>query len=172
MTLQHLNDTEKQKYRDGIRNLLVLCDREFVPPISSRTSTTQSDLSQNDTGDGISAYLAALMEQEIVCALDGDTLLGFVSYRLDHTCDEIGADTHPNLYVSTLIVSPESRGQGLTKIIYANLFEKYASRRIFTRTWSTNLAHIKILEKFGFSEHLRIKNHRGENIDTVYFALL
>ena len=55
---------------------------------------------------------------------------------------------------------------------YSYLFEKYSDRPIFTRTWSTNLAHIKILEKFGFSEHLRIKNHRGENIDTVYFALL
>ena len=30
------------------------------------------------------------------------------------------------------------------------LFEKYSDRPIFTRTWSTNLAHIKILEKFGF----------------------
>lgn len=171
MILKHLNNTEKQKYRDRIRALLVLCDREFVPPISSRTSTTQSNLSQKEAGNGISAYLAALMEQEIACALDGDTLLGFVSYRLNHTCDEIGAGTHPNLYISTLIVSPEARGQGLTKTIYSYLFEKYASRRIFTRTWSTNLAHIKILEKFGFSEHCRIKNHRGENIDTVYFAL-
>ena len=171
MTLKHLNNDEKQKYRDRIRALLVLCDREFVPPISTRTSTTQSDLPHKEAGDGISAYLAALMEQEIVCAFDGDTLLGFVSYRLDHTCDEIGADTHPNLYVSTLIVSPESRGQGLTKIIYANLFEKYASRHIFTRTWSTNFVHIKILEGFGFSEHHRIKDHRGEGIDTVYFRL-
>lgn len=172
MTLQHLNDTEKQKYRDGIRNLLVICDREFVPPISSRTSTTQSNLSGKEAGDGISAYLDALMEQEIVCALDDDSLLGFVSYRKDYTCPEIDKSLTPNVYLSTLIVSPDARGRGITRQIYSYLFEKYSDRPIFTRTWSTNLAHIKILEKFGFSEHLRIKNHRGENIDTVYFALL
>ena len=171
MTLQHLNDTEKQKYLDGIRNLLVLCDREFVPPISSRISTTQSDLSQIKVGNGISAYLDALMEQEIICALDNDSLLAFVSYRKDYTCPEIDGSLTPNVYLSTLIVAPDARGGGITRKIYSYLFEKYSDRPIFTRTWSTNFVHIKILEGFGFSEHHRIKDHRGEGIDTVYFRL-
>jgi ribosomal protein S18 acetylase RimI-like enzyme len=55
--------------------------------------------------------------------------------------------------------------------MYDHLFnEKYADRNIFTRTWSTNTAHISILKKYNFREIHRIENDRGEGIDTVYFS--
>ena len=171
MILKPLNNSEKPYFRDKIGALLAKCDSEFVPPLSSRSSTTQSNLSQSEVGDGISSYLNALMEQEIICAIDEDSLLAFVSYRTNYTCPEIGEDLTPNVYISTLIVAPDARGCGITRKIYSYLFEKYSDRPVFTRTWSTNLAHIKILEGFGFSEHHRIKDHRGEGIDTVYFRL-
>ena len=171
MILKPLNDIEKPYFRDKIGALLAECDSEFIPPLSSRSSTTQSNLSQNEGGDGISAYLDALMEQEIICALDNDSLLAFVSYRKDYVCPEIDESLTPNIYLSTLIVAPDARGGGITRKIYSYLFEKYSDRRVFTRTWSPNFVHIKILEGFGFSEHHRIKDHRGEGIDTVYFRL-
>jgi len=77
----------------------------------------------------------------------------------------------PNIYLSTLILSTESRGKGVTKKLYAHLFnELYPDKSIFTRTWSTNLAHIKILDYFSFEEIARLENDRGNGIDTVYFA--
>ena len=76
----------------------------------------------------------------------------------------------PNIYLSTLVLSAESRGKGITKKLYAHLFnELYPEKNIFTRTWSTNAPHIKILDYFGFDEMVRIKNDRGNGIDTVYF---
>ena len=53
--------------------------------------------------------------------------------------------------------------------MYETLFKKYENVDIFTRTWSTNEAHIKILMKFDFEIMSVLKNDRGEGIDTVYF---
>ena len=53
--------------------------------------------------------------------------------------------------------------------MYASLFEEYKDVNIFTRTWSTNMAHIKILSKFDFEKMSVIENDRGEGIDKVYF---
>ena len=55
--------------------------------------------------------------------------------------------------------------------MYAHLFDDiFPDRSIFTRTWSTNAAHIKILDKFNFEIIKCIENDRGDGIDTVYFA--
>jgi hypothetical protein len=57
----------------------------------------------------------------------------------------------PGATKHVIIVQPEARGRGVTTELYSVLFTAYESRNIFTRTWSSNLAHIKILERFGFS---------------------
>ena len=82
---------------------------------------------------------------------------------------KIGEEDLPNIYISTLLVSPEGRGKGLTSKMYEILFAEYENANIFTRTWSTNEAHIKILSKFGFEAMLILKNDRGNGIDTIYF---
>ena len=49
-------------------------------------------------------------------------------------------------------------------------FELYGGSNVFTRTWSTNYAHTKILDFFGFEEMARLVGDRGNGIDTVYFS--
>lgn len=163
----------KEKYEDDIFRMLSEGDKEFVPPLSCRTSTTQKNLSSDcaaQSTDGIKAYFDGMMEQLILGCLEDERLLGFMSFRENYTCDCIDESTFPNIYISTLIVSPEARGKGLTKKMYSYLFGTvYSDRNIFTRTWSTNGAHIAILEKFGFKNTVRIENDRGQGIDTVYF---
>ena len=111
------------------------------------------------------------MEQKILAMLENGKLLGFVSFRENFTSDVVKEETLPNIYISTLVVRSEARGMGLTKKAYAYLFESlYPERHVFTRTWSTNNAHIRILSGFGFSELKRIPNDRGAGIDTVYYC--
>lgn len=163
----------KEKYSKDIFKMLSEGDREFVPPLSSRTSTTQNNLSSDtvpENSDGVKMYFDGMMEQKLLGCTENGKLLGFVSFRENYTCDHIDESTFPNIYISTLIVSPEARGRGLTKKMYSHLFEViYADRSVFTRTWSTNGAHIAILEKFGFVNTVCLKNDRGQGIDTVYF---
>ncbi len=99
---------------------------------------------------------------------DGKTV-AFVAYRENFTNEKITEEHLPNIYISTLIVRPEGRGMGLTQKMYQTLFSEYEKAWFFTRTWSTNMAHIKILSKFNFETMCVIKNDRGEGIDTVYF---
>lgn len=68
-------------YRDQIRDLLILADKEFIPPLSARSSSTQKDLSGvQDTG-GIDDYFAAMVSQPVVLALEGAQVLGFMALR-------------------------------------------------------------------------------------------
>ena len=171
MHFELLREDQKPLFRDEILSMMRFSDKEFIPPLSARTSTTQKDLSGSQVSDnGIESYYSQMESQQILCAFEGDFLLGFVSYRENYTSDLITEESFPNIYLSTLISKPEARGKGLTKQMYTHLFlERYPDRKIFTRTWSTNLAHIKILGHFGFDLIHRIENDRGEGIDTVYF---
>lgn len=58
--------------------------------------------------------------------------------------------------------------------MYAEAEKGYRSKisgsRITLRTWSTNGAQEHILDKLGYSLVRRLKDDRGEGIDTVYFV--
>lgn len=173
MELKILTEEEKAFYRDDIFDTLKENDKEFVPPLSTRNSTTQSNF--NFTGSGneaISSYANEMLSQVILGAFDENTLVGFVSFKENYISDVISSDSMPNIYISTLLLKKEARGRRLTSQMYDFLFNTlYSERNIFTRTWSTNLSHLKILDNFGFTLIKTIKNDRGNGIDTVYFAL-
>lgn len=167
------DEKQKKAYYNDILHMMELSDKDFVPPLSQRVSTTQQSLLGSGAGDGgsVSAYLDEMIEQPILCAVEEEKLLEFISFKENYVTDGICEEDLPNIYLSTLVLHPDARGKGLTKKLYAHLFnELYADRNIFTRTWSTNVAHIKILSYFEFEELKRIKDHRGAGIDTVYYV--
>ena len=102
-----------------------------------------------------------MLDEKVVYATENGEFLAFVTYLENLTNSRIGENELPNIYSSTLLAKEACRGKGVTRSMYAELFEKYRIANIFTRTWSTNFAHIKILDKFGFDEHLRIKDDRA-----------
>ena len=155
-------------YAEDIQALLVLADREFIPPLSARGSSTQSDLSSCDrVSQGAQAYYETMSEQPAVLALENGKCMGFMAFKENYTCDYV--KDLPNLYASTCVVHPETRGKGLMTGFYKKMIELYPECNIFTRTWHTNFSHLHILEKLGFAEIARLKDHRGPGMDTVYF---
>ena len=171
MEMIFLDDQGKQQYYEALLQLCKKSDNEFVPPLSQRNSTTQGNLT-GGMNSGILAYFQEVMKQSVLVCTENDRLLGFVSFREDYIPEHYPNAKLPNIYVSTLILSADSRGRGLTKQIYQHLFmERFPERSIYTRTWSTNAAHLKILSFFCFSQCMCIPNHRGEGIDTVYYEL-
>ena len=169
MELHCVKAIETSGYADDIRQLLVLADREFIPPLSARSSATQAELSgYNCVPDGIRAYYDTIAVQPAVVALEEGNCVGFMAFKEDYTCAHIS--DLPNLYVSTCTVHPEARGKGLMGRFYRELIRLFPKKHIFTRTWHTNYAHLHVLESLGFREHARLPNHRGEGLDTVYFC--
>lgn len=172
MELKILTGEEQNFFGPQILEMLMASDREFVPPLSSRSSTTQQNLSSAEScPEGVRQYYEQLQTQKVMAAVEGDQLLTFVSYIEDYVSGPITQADTPNIYLSTLVMRPEARGKGLTKKLYAYLFAAYKPAPVFTRTWSTNVPHLRILDYFGFEIIKTLKDHRGPGIDTVYFKL-
>lgn len=171
MEFRVLNVSEKEQYREELLEILSVNDKNFIPPLSQRSSTTQANLLGDENKADILPYFNKMLEQNILAMFLEEKLIGFVSYIENYVSDVIGEETHPNIYLSTLAMRPESRGMGATKKAYTYLFfDRYPHCNVYTRTWSTNGPHIHILGGFGFEELKRIPNDRGEGIDTVYFC--
>lgn len=156
----------------GVWDLLRRYDQEFVPPLSAREYTDQSNLT-----DGLRAakeparYFDMLKEQSFLLALARGRVVGFMSFRPRHRVEEL-QDCAETIYVTTVIVDEAYRGQGITTRLYAELehIARRLQRPILTRTWSTNDSHIRILQRIGMQELKRIADGRGPGLDTVYYG--
>ncbi len=173
MEFRILTEKDKTLYKQTILDSMKESDNDFVPPLSARSSTTQKNLAGGKSSEqGLLSYCNEMLSQIVLGAFEGDNLFGFVSFKENYTNDVILNSDLPNIYLSTLILKKEARGKRLTQQMYDYLFNTlYADRSIFTRTWSTNGAHLRILEKFDFTLIKTFENDRGNGIDTVYFAL-
>lgn len=170
MEMQYFETVGECPWADAIRDYLVMADKEFIPPLSSRGSTTQADLSGGGCSDGIEDYFRSMAAQPVIAAVEDGRCLGFMAFKLDHTCDQIGPDKLPNFYASTCVVHPDTRGRGMMRMFYETMISLYPHRDLYTRTWHTNYPHLKVLDRLGFSEIVRLPNHRGPGMDTVYFC--
>jgi len=160
-------------YAEDIHGLLILADKEFIPPLSARGSSTQKDLSATESvSEGAAAYYDTMASQPAVLAVENGRCMGFMAFKKDYTCEQISTQCLPNLYASTCVVHPDTRGQGLMRRFYEKMMELFPDRGIYTRTWHTNFSHLKILDRLGFTELARLKDHRGPGMDTVYFRYL
>ena len=169
MEMQYYDKVSLCPFSEDIRNYLIMADKEFIPPLSSRRSPTQADLTGGACSDGITDYFNSMASQPVIAAVEDGRCLGFMAFKLDHTCEQIGSETFPNFYATTCVVHPDTRGRGLMRGFYETLISLFPDRGGYTRTWHTNYAHLKILDRLGFSEIARLPNHRGPGLDTVYF---
>lgn len=168
---------ELPDYQESVWQILKECDFEFVPSLSSRNGTTQGLLSDIDSkhcekSEGPVEYFSELSKQAIVIATSGPSAVGFLSFRLKYECDEL-ADWSPCIYISTVCVTASMRDQGIARMMYIHVMESFPNLEcnfVATRTWSTNTNHIHLLDSLGFKVVKRLKNHRGEGRDTLYYV--
>lgn len=167
--------------RDSARmwELLRDADASFIPPLSARNSTVQQQLGGNDADDladvdvrGPLVYFESLRSQNFFLARDGHgAVIAFMSFRTGYTLP--AADRCERYhYVTTVIVDPRHRRQGITRRMYELLIAEAAAHGegVATRTWSTNDAHLALLETIDFTVVIRRPDDRGTGIDTVYLA--
>lgn len=156
---------------EGVWQMLCRYDNEFIPPLSARENTYQSTLTGPLTVDiEPKQYFEILKQQSFLLAMDEDQVIGFMAYRLNDVCADLEDDMN-TVYITTIIVDEKYRGRGITTGFYTKILEiaEHIQQPITTRTWSTNVSHIKVLEKIGLKEIKRIDNGRGPDIDTIYF---
>ena len=159
---------EEPKLLAQLKELLILGDKEFIPPLSSRGSTTQQGLAKAEDMGGIDSYFEEMKKQCFVLAMEDGKMAGFMSFKINHTGAHIPEGE--NLYASTSVVHPDFRGRGLMTSFYKEMILAFPEKPIYTRTWHENFGHLKVLSKLGFSLLEEIKNDRGEGIHTVYYG--
>jgi ribosomal protein S18 acetylase RimI-like enzyme len=143
---------------------------EFIPPLTTRSSTTQTALKRSNDGES-SSYVDEMLMQHNLLLVEGARLQGFLSFRPSHRdarLPQIGSC----IYVSTISVRPAARGRGLARQLYQKLFElpETLPEWILLRTWSTNTHHIKLLDELGFKLLLTVPDDRDPGVDTVYLG--
>lgn len=187
MEIEYLKPTELIKcknYMNNILDILVECDKEFVPPLSSRNSTKQADfnfIGSYDTDNKPMEYFKKITEQHNILVIQDGIVIAFMSFIYNYDRNEFFNKNNIediNNYISTICVRKEFRRKGITEKMYEyieNVLPKdIASKYVSTRTWSTNISHINLLKKRNYENTYTIKNDRiledGTKVDTVYFG--
>lgn len=166
----------------SIYNLLIACDKEFVPPLSTRNTTTQVNFNLGCTLSDLYPYqyLTDILKQQNILAIVDDLIVGIMSFRYNYKFGEafdinISKDALNN-YVSTICINKDYRRYGIAGRLYNyienNLPNKYKGDYVSTRTWSTNKSHINLLYKYNYSLAYTVANDReynGTKLDTLYF---
>ena len=77
MEFRILNAFEKNQYREELLEILTINDKNFVPPLSQRSSTTQKNLLGDEGKADILPYFNKMMEQNILAMFYEGKLFGF-----------------------------------------------------------------------------------------------
>jgi ribosomal protein S18 acetylase RimI-like enzyme len=143
---------------------------EFVPPLTTRSSTTQAVLA-SASGSASSSYFDELLMQHCLLLIECDQLQGFLSFRTFHRdfrLPQIGIC----IYVSAISVRPAARGRGLARLLYQKLLglpETFPAW-ILLRTRSTNTHHLQLLDSLGFKHLLTVPHYRDPGVDSIYLG--
>lgn len=152
-------------FRKELWNLLLLCDKDFLPSLSSRENNPKGPI----------RYFEELFKDnsKFILAFSGNKLVGFSIFYHNYYEDLISTFTPCN-YIKIACVHPEYRGlkiaSMLNQFIEEDLPENLVLPHIVRRTWSTNTPQLGLLQKYGYNLIHEINNDRGNNISTVYFA--
>ncbi len=157
-----------KNYKNDVKQLLEMCNEDFVPKLSARNSSTQSDFDASTEGNSsLDGYFKCICTQVNYFLIENKKVVAFMSCIENYVSSVIQAS--PNMYISTLIVHHDYRKRGYASRIYEYVIKKNSKKHIYTRTWSENNSHINILLSRNFHEFERIEDDRGPNIDTVYY---
>ena len=114
---EKLNAIEK----NDIWNLLILCDREFIPSLSGREGVTQSSFNSQNRNDEVlpHKYFEAMLKEEVFIMIkENRSVVGFLSYIPNREMELEEGHTLVVDYVSTVIVHPSCRNSRLTRKMY------------------------------------------------------
>ena len=157
---------------DDIWRLLSVFDREFFPNLSARSDTTEHNLTKETLWGGPISFFDTVMKERILVASIEERVVGLLTF-IPHYREEMLAPWSPSTYASTIGVLPQLRRRGIGSALndaLDHLPEELASPWITRRTWSTNLANLTMLHGRGFRDVVRMVDHRGKGVDTIYLA--
>ncbi|WMN12806.1 GNAT family N-acetyltransferase [Marivirga salinae] len=167
ISIEHFSKLIYFEGNSFVETLVERYGNEFIPPLNTRNSSTQQ-VFNNSSDSSNNEYFEKLLEQPALIIFIDSTPIGFMSYIKNYKLEFLKDFLESN-YITTIIINPEYRRLGAAKKLYQKLLT-VEKGKFTTRTWSSNLSHINLLNQLGFNLIHEIANHRGEGIHTVYYG--
>ena len=163
-------DKLSDEQEKSVWQLCVKADTDFVPPLSARTDTVQKfrDIPNKPNSNGPIIFFEEIKKETFIFIINNGKIEGFMSFIKNYEL-HIHEDVVICDYITTIIIDSDSRNKGYTKKMYDVILKERKNKNIGTRTWSTNLSHLHILNNLGFKLVHTDKDDRGINIDSVYY---
>jgi ribosomal protein S18 acetylase RimI-like enzyme len=170
ITVQMLRPSvDLAQYSQVVWSFLSRADDEFVPPLSERTEDPAKFNHWSRLGSPVAFYDVVMGHHMLLATVDGEPA-GMLSFHIrEHNSSLM--EFSPCTYVIMTYVDPRFRRMGIATRLnefVETLPRSMASPWIARRIWSTNYVNIALLQKRGFTEAVRIRNHRGPGVDTIY----
>lgn len=142
------------EFNNEVYKIFLKHEQDFVPPLSERGSVEE--------------YYLKLKDEDMILLRHQKKLIGVITfYRKPSIIDE----SKEVLYIANLIVDREYRGNKIAYKLYDMCFACCGEGTYEIRTWSTNEPQQHILNNLGFKLIKRIKDDRGEGIDTLFYQI-
>jgi ribosomal protein S18 acetylase RimI-like enzyme len=157
------------QYSQLIWSLMSRTDHEFVPRLSARNEDPAKLDLHSPLGAPVAFFDLVMSNYVLMATVDGQPA-GLMSFQARYSNSSL-PEYVPCTYVLMTVVEERFRRVGVaTRMneVVESLPDHLRSPWIGRRVWSTNYANIALLQKRGFTEAVRIRNHRGPGVDTVY----
>ena len=105
------------KEKDEVWKLLCNCNKEFIPYLSKRKSPTDNSFNFNDNDDKPTKYFNGITKQYFVLAKKNNQIIAFLTFIHNYKLEFIKINYLSN-YVTTICISQNNRGIGISKLIY------------------------------------------------------
>lgn len=140
--LLYVSNLRDSIYRESLLSLLVMCNHDFSPALSS--SRLIHDIHATEQ-DKLRAYLREKdVFHQYLLFVEQDVVIGMVNF----------VETYDGIEVDTICVHPSYRNQGIAKAFYDYLFQLCAEHHLLSVLVACNktaYSHIGLLKSLGFT---------------------
>lgn len=168
MNYLYVKGNELGKYEESVLALLMMCDDDFYPSLSSRRINRTGS---QDQKTNLQLYIRDKHDFGYILCLDEERVIGFVNWEYEYQAD--GFHRYPkNAYFDTVLVHPAKRATAIPLFLYRQAENRLRDERIRyigTSTWSTHAMQIRFFERLGMKRFNQGNDDRGNGISSVHY---
>jgi len=168
ITYKHVSPKEyDEKTINLIAGLLEENNDDFNPPINKRLKLTQE---KARAGGSILKVLENVKEYSSLIVCEDEKPIGVLIYE-ENPINTSLRRTKIDVAIHFIAVNKDRRREGFGLNLYKELIKENEGKSFLVSSWSSNRAHINLLERLGFVISLTKINELEENEHIYYLTL-